>query len=406
MTEAAGKGDGTWVVTAELKPSGAESHPAKATVSPAESTSPPWKEAAADLRTTVKWMVTAFAVVGGVMFAKGFVTTPNLSWSDDWPQLIGALLAGAVGLLAIGWLISLAVDAIRPTLFELATMPQAFKDEFDKQPEFFYPDDARTFDEFVTKYRAWTQLVDDQNTEVGRAEGAVAEAEAKAQPHLDSVATAKVQLRDLEEADQPDQGRIDAAREQLRQLEEAARAVQEQLRGARSELKYAEIARGRAELALARYRAARTNLLDRAGYWAASGPTQFKKGRMVTAAFLAAFGGIGYQLLLAEPAESTDSTKPATPVIGELVRSEAPAGQELWRQLRLGDCQADPDSPRVSVVVASGKGTDVDPYVVSTLPTERCAASTFTVINDVARVNVPSTTVIQYTPSPTASEAS
>jgi hypothetical protein len=67
--------------------------------------------------------------------------------------------------------------------------------------------------------------------------------------------------------------------------------------------------------------------------------------------------------------------------------------------LRLDECQADPATPRVAVVVASGTGTDADPYVVSTLPSDTCRAATFSVVDDVARVSVPEPVEIDYEPA-------
>ena len=44
----------------------------------------------------MKWMVTAFAAVGGVVFAKGLITTPKLSWQENTAQLLIAWLSGQV----------------------------------------------------------------------------------------------------------------------------------------------------------------------------------------------------------------------------------------------------------------------------------------------------------------------
>jgi hypothetical protein len=297
------------------------------------------------------------------MFAKGFVTTPALSWENNTSQLIWAWVTGALGLLALGWLIYQAVGVLRPTLFELGNLPPGYKDLINKEPRFYLPTDAPSFDEFLAN-------LDSLRTEEGKSRIVLE--------------TRQGQLQEAQEDTPPDQAKTNTAK---------------------AELKKATAQHNSLMRNLTVYNRARNNLLGRASYWKASQGLDVSAWSMALAAVLAAAGGIGYQLLLAAPAVPDASKVAATTTVGELVRSDTAAGKQLWQQLHLARCQADPASTRIAVVVGSGNGTDADPYVVSTIPTERCVAATFTVVNDVAQVSVPPKTVITYIPAPQATSS-
>lgn len=348
----------SWQLSAELKPKPPAPAPVAAD-NPLDPVPPAWQDAADNLRTTVKWMVTAFAAVGAVMFAKGFVTTPKLSWADDRWQLLAAWAAGGLALLALGTLIYEAVRLLRPALYELNDLPQKYIDEIDANPRFYLPSDARNLADYHTKLRALRR-----------------HAAASARDLIVS----EQALADARVAEPKDEAAIAAAVDELKRATARNRAAQQ---------------------ALGVYATVRRNLLDRAGYWAPNKGLNNGAAIMAVAGVVAAFGGIGYQLLLAAPDDGDGSAggPAAPPAIGELVRSDTAAGEELWRQLRLAECQADPASPRLAVVVASGAGTDADPYVVSTLPSETCRAATFSVVDDVARVSVPERAPIAYEPA-------
>jgi hypothetical protein len=68
MTVADGTGppDG-WQISAELKPKVPDPQPSALAGNAVDVTPPAWVDAAAGVRTTVKWLVAAFAAVGGVM---------------------------------------------------------------------------------------------------------------------------------------------------------------------------------------------------------------------------------------------------------------------------------------------------------------------------------------------------
>jgi len=71
--------------------------------------------------------------------------------------------------------------------------------------------------------------------------------------------------------------------------------------------------------------------------------------------------------------------------------------------LGLAACQATASEASIAVIVSSGKGTAADPYTVSTLPGPDCRAQAFTVIDEVAKVIIPTPASFTYTtaPSPT-----
>ncbi|WP_116949730.1 hypothetical protein [Jiangella endophytica] len=349
---------GSWQLTAELTPKTAEAE-AAATTGPAEPAAPAWDDAAADLRTTVKWMVAAFAAVGAAMFAKGFVTTPELSWADDTWQLVLAWIVGAAGVVGVGVLIYQAVQLLRPTAYELGTLPAEYVAEIDANPRFHLPSDVDTLADYLTRLQALRVQATRTTEEAARQEGVLDAATQAVPPDPDAVAAARLEVR------------------------------------------RATVRRDSVRMALAVYSSVRETLLDRAGYWKPDRGLNRGGTIMLAAGILAAVGGIGYQLLLASPAESGDDTggSASAPSIGELVRSDTAAGEELWRQLRLAECQADPASPRIAVVVASGTGTAADPYVVSTVPSATCRAATFSVVDDVARVSVPEPAPITYEPA-------
>jgi hypothetical protein len=317
---------------------------------------PGWQDAAADLRTTVKWMVTAFAAVGGVMFAKGFVSTPKLDWSHHEGRLLLAWAVGAIGLGGIGWLIFQAVNKLKPTLYELGTLPTGYKRMVDAEPRFYLPSDCDSVEDFLHNLQA-----------LRKAEAAAGVVVTKAQA---------------------------AAQTASNPLTVQALAVAKRQHDA--------LVAG-----LATYVTTRQELLDRASYWDQARGMTVDTVTMVVAAVVAAAGGIGYQLLLSTP-DATPSPASAGPALGTMSESSTDAGAQLWTQLGLARCQSKPAVAEIPVLVASGTGTQSDPYVVSTLPTGKCPATTFSVVSDVAQVSVPSPSpvTITYTPAPSATPTS
>jgi hypothetical protein len=308
-------------------------------------------------------MVAALAAVGAALFAKGFITTPALSWSENTLQLVAAWFLGVTGLLGIGWVIAQAVEQLRPTVYTLGTLPPEFIRLVESHPVDYLPPGVATFAEFRTRFEHTRRVVERNKATIDQAERALEEARTRATVNPQAVQTAEERL---------------AAAEQAQRNNEHNLVV---------------------------YRGVRQQLLARAEYLRLATALPARTSRMLLAAVIAAAGGIGYQLALASPPELKDDaggsggSTAALPAVGELVRSETEAGRQFWRQLRLGRCQADPAAPRIAVVIASGKGSPADPYVVTTVPHGTCPAQTFPVIDEVALVSLPVPEEITYTPA-------
>jgi hypothetical protein len=399
----------SWQLAAELKPKkdGPDKKSDGGAGSAAPTTIPPaWVAGADGVRTTVKWMVTAFAAVGAVMFAKGFVTTPKLAWEDDTEQLVWAWIVGALGLFALGWLITQAVSVLRPSLFELADLPPKFTDMVNALPKFYLPHDVSNFEQFLSKYVALQELESKWRLILAGHTQAHSARNAELGDAIDELKTAKADFDAAQGQSPADPQKVAAATQRRNEARGVVAARRAAVATAAEELQKTSLTYDSVKWSLAVYNSTRQNLLDRAGYWQAAQGLSARGGSMVFAAILAAVGGIGYQLLLATPdAAEDDSDKPAAaaPSVGTLTRTDTAAGEQLWGQLSLVDCQPDPNAATIPVVVSGGKGSVTDPYVVTTLSTATCVAMTFTVINDVALVWVPPATAITYTPAPTQS---
>lgn len=326
---------------------------------------PAWRDAAEAVRTTVKWLVAAFAVVGALMFAKGFITTPKLSWEDNRTQLLWALLLGVLGLLAIGYFLFKAVTMLRPAVYDLhdlgASLPKFIAIVNNGQDKYL-PEGVSNFDQFRAAY------------------GTARRSVVSASDNRDQASRA---LKRAKEENPPNADIIKKAEEELEWWEDIVVKTRRSFNAMKT---------------------VRTGLLNKAEYWNSS--TAFDRNglRMVIAALVAAVGGIGYQLALATPDESANakvSSPAAAVVVGELIGNDSAASSALWEELGLSRCQADVNFMKIAVIVTSGNGSTQDPYVVSTIPTQACPVQTFAVIDAVARVSLPGKTEISYTPAPT-----
>lgn len=351
-----------WQLSAELKPK-----PTAAGTGGADDelnlTPPAWATGSEGLRSTVKWMVAALAAIGGVLFAKGLVTVPTLSWKEDWIQLVAAAVCGTASLLAIGWLLLLAVDLVRPTVYALTRLPDGYEGEIANDVRGHLPSDCTNFEEYKGK--------------------------------LDDVLTATAGLR----------ANRDRKRTQLDIAKDRFPAKAPEVHQAQADLAVAERDYQFSKSRLAVYAKTRETILARAEYWSEATLFTRKRTGMVIAAVVAAAGGILYQLALATPKDAEEdngdglSASPA--VVGTLTRLDNEAGQQLWKALRLADCQTNPATASVPVVISSGTGTPDDQYVVTTLASTKCVPQTFRVISDAATVVKNEALVtITYTPSP------
>ncbi|QKE85304.1 hypothetical protein [Arthrobacter sp. NEB 688] len=341
---------GSWSLAATVKP--AVDGPAPAAEDPTLPAPREWAAGAEAVRTTVRWVITALAAVGALMFAKGFVATPELSWQEHPYQLGAAFLAGVTGLVGVGWLIAQATDLLRPQMYELHRLPPEFVEEIESAGTgVALPVRVRTVADLQTRLRG-------VRAALFEVDGNLVTARATATDRAGKAGEA-------------------AARAAVAELEEDRRILTHNL---------------------AVYTHSRSQLLAQAEYFTLSrGLTRSATQRMVGAGAMAAIGGIAYVLALSDPGEQPQP--PAAPVVGEMVRVESDAGSQLWSLLGLAGCQAASDAPRVPVVVGGGDGSTASPYSVTTLPTSTCRAQTFTVTDAAALVTVPKAVKITYAPA-------
>lgn len=353
-----------------VKPSVARATEGQAEPSDEPAVEPPaWRDAAEAVRTTVKWLVAAFAVVGALMFAKGFVATPKLSWQEDGVQLLCAGVLGVLGLLGIGYFLYKAVRILRPAVYDLhdlSTSLPEFLELVNKDPNTYLPKGIANFEEFKAAN--------------GTARRSVVSA-------TDSREKASRALQKAKEISPTNAKLIKNAEEELEWWEDIVVKTRRSFNA---------------------MNAVRSGLLNKAEYWHTSTALDRDGGLMVAAALVAAVGGIGYQLALATPDKPANekAAEPTAVVVGELIGNDSAPSRALWEELGLGRCQADVNISRIAVIVASGKGSTVDPYVVSTIPSRACPSQTFTVIDAVARLSIPGKREILYTPSPTSTPSS
>jgi chitodextrinase len=298
------------------------------------------------------------------MFAKGFVTTPKLSWQENGAQLLWAGFLGVLGLAGIGYFLYKAVRILRPAVYDLhdlGTSLPKFLELVNKDPDKYFPKGIGNFEELKAAY--------------GTARRTVVSA-------TDSRDEADRALRKAKESSPPNAERIKNAEEELEWWEDMVVNTRRSFNAVNT---------------------VRMGLLNKAEYWNTSTALDRDGSLMVIAALVAAVGGIGYQLALAAPDKPLDAatTETRAVVVGELIGNDSAPSRALWEELDLSRCQADTSTSRIAVVVASGKGSTVDPYVVSTIPTRTCPSRTFTVIDEVARLSLPVKTEIFYTPAPT-----
>lgn len=345
-----------WTLSAALSPA-QETAPADPTDESLD-TRRDWAKASAEVRATVKWLITALAAVGAMLFAKGLISTPQLSWSENRAQLTWALIAGVLGLLGIGALIAFAVRLLRPAMFGLRDLPPSFVSLVEASPTEYLPTGVTSLEDFERRYR--------------RAQRGV-------------FSSSQI-LRELTiTASRPDpQGTQGAAAKAAKDLEKAKAGRDVFVHN------------------WAVYRQAKESLLERAEYHTQiAGLSRSRLLALIGSGVLAAAGGIGYVLALSAPADTKEASAPAAkPVVGELIRMPTPVAEQLWRDLGLVECQADAGVARVAVIIASGTGAATDPFTVTTLPTGTCRAVTFPVIADLATVIRPEPLAITYTPAP------
>jgi hypothetical protein len=351
-----------------------------------------WIDASTGVQKAATWLITALAAVGAFLFAKGFVTSPDLDWSSDKErtQLLWAWALGAAALGGVGYLIMAFVRLLLPVVYTLSSLPDGFKKEVDEHADWYLPTKSDNLAEFKDRLLFHRRVATNARREV-----------------------------DARAAD------VKRLAERVSREKTAAekRALQEELSQAEGVLVLANYLLADAEANLKTYEDCRDALLKQAEYWTRGGAFEIGSQHVVSAAVIVALCGIGYQMVLSNPAEaekdddaaaaSTDPAKPSLPAVGELTKATGPAGDDLWAALHLADCGVN-GRASIDVLVLKGAGTPDDPYQVSTMPLVQpaatpgvdeqsaCTTRIFNVIDDAARVTFEPVTTITYAPSPSA----
>lgn len=374
-----------------------------------------WTKASDSVQTTAKWVITALAAVGAVMFAKGFVSVPTLSFTEDRGQLLLAWALGIMGVIGIGILIWATSQVLFPTILTLRTLPTEFKELVARDPEDFLPTGADTVDGLGDRLLEHRKDLAFAEAAIHTADLGLKDHAADAERAKQEVQVASEELDDAEQQNPPVEGKIAEARTALQEAvarqREATERVEEAEKNLASMRRQLGIIKSNVDL----YVSKRQEVLDRAQFWKTS--TNYLHGssrKMFVGAALAAIGGIGFQLALTTPPEddssgdgsagSAGSSEASFPRTAHLVQLESEASAALWDAAGLTSCQlTTEETPTVPVILLAGKGTASDPWSISTIPTDTCPLRTFPVLNDVALVVEEPNPPITYTPAPTTS---
>lgn len=296
------------------------------------------------------------------MFGSGPVFTSGRVAGTGWDLasrvLILTMLA-AIGTSCVVYLIGRAARVLLPRPMRLSELPKGFRARVEAQPD-VYLVGARTVEEFAAKLRIETMSRLDNDRWILLLQSQLAQAPTDA-PRCERTA--------------------------------------EELRIRRSYMRMLDwnvdfLSRKRAEL------------LDQYGYQQTIDAFTSAPTRLVLAAGTAVVTGVLYITLWGVFTDAADP-QTASPDVGVLHRS-GPASDSLWETLSLAECEvgdADETSGRVPVLVSGGSGSRNDPYIVRPLSaTDECTDSTFSVIDEVAIVEIPRAPEIQITYVPSSGE--
>jgi hypothetical protein len=124
-----------------------------------------------ETRDTAKWIVATLGVIAGVVFGAGpIVSRPELSWSDDLPQLLAALLMGSIGLTSVILLILLVSEVLQPRTVDLRQIRGDFKKTVEADPDYYLPSDSDSLGAFRDNLRANRALIKGLSDQRRRAE--------------------------------------------------------------------------------------------------------------------------------------------------------------------------------------------------------------------------------------------
>jgi hypothetical protein len=130
------------------EPPAGDAHMLATEADPLASGAERWTNASEAVQTTAKWVITALAAVGAVMFAKGFITTPQLSIEDNLPQLLIAWALGVAAVIGVDLLIWGTSRALFPQVLTLGSLPAKFRELVDLDPADYLPSGATSVEQF------------------------------------------------------------------------------------------------------------------------------------------------------------------------------------------------------------------------------------------------------------------
>lgn len=296
-----------------------------------------WTVAAADTRAAAKWMIGSLAAAAALIFGAGpIVNRPDLSWSDNRPQLGIALAAGAFGLICLILLIGQIAAVLTPRKISLESVPDEMLRDLNAAADVRLPSGSDSYAEFLKRYRAYKVLVGTLSARLARLD--------------DSAPDASVQRAQLDTL-----------------LDEAQRNV-----GV-----YARAAEG---------------YLNQAEFYSVSALFGRKRALAVTLAVGAAVGALGFQLALAAGPEKS----PEAPDLAYLLAPSEP--NELWTALDLEACAVGDRVP-VVLSGGKGSDDDPYAVTVLKTKDE-CVPTAFDLRGDALTLEKPSaeSVTINYTP--------
>jgi len=295
-----------------------------------------WTVAAADTRTTARWLMTSLGAAAALIFGAGpIVNRPELSWSTDGLQLIIALVAGACGLVCLIALIGQIATVLVPRKISLEAIPSEMVKDLDAGADVRLPSGSGSYADFLKRYRRYQVLVGTLSARLSR---------------LDDGPTADIERAQL-----------------ITLLDEAQRNV-------------------------AVYSRAADGLLNQSEFYSVSGLFNAKHKQVIVLAALAALGALSFQLALAADPEKSPQQD------FEVAYLKVPSvPNTLWTDLELESCVLDDGVP---VVISGGNGSDSDPYAVTVLKSkESCVPTSFDLRADALTVEKPVTesVTVNYT---------
>jgi hypothetical protein len=315
-----------------------------------EKTVSEWKAAAAETRSTAKWLVVTLAAVAAAVFGAGpILTVPKIMWEQHTDRAIAAAGLAILAMCFIVWLINHVAMVLVPIKVSLDRLPaEVLRDNKDR-----LPGDCRNVAELQDELARWTRVVQELPAQV---------------------ATLKAK-------------RGDASLAQRATLDAEIAAVEKLLKAARQRRRV--------------YQATSIALLDEAGFVEVR--NAFRPGAVGAMAIAAGAFTVAFQFTLASATQPDDKAGNAAAGKLGVLMGRQEASRELWTQLGLARCENSADPGKVPVLVTSGEGTPEKPYAVTVVPlSPTCQAQSFTVINAVAQVSFPEPTKIEIDYRPAA----